>query len=171
MRIRGLSILLSCLALAACQGAGPASQAAPHAHASVAGSHVDVGDDQVSTFRVTAIDGWPVNRAADQDPSKTLGVDVVNDIDAGRPVRVAFEGLTRYRNTVRSLFWSTHGVDGSVEFVPAADTRYVVRGEIGAEGSVVWLENAATHEIVTRKFAVAPGAASAPDVHLPSSGL
>ena len=171
MRIRGLSILLSCLALAACQGAGPASQAAPHAHASVAGSHVDVGDDQVSTFRVTEINGWPVNRAAEQDPSRTLGVDLVNDIDAGRPVRVAFEGLTRYRNTVRSLFWSTHGVDGSVEFVPAADTRYVVRGEIGAEGSVVWLENAATHEIVTRKFAVAPGAASAPDVHLPSSGL
>ena len=173
MRIRGLPILLSCLALSACQGTGPASQgAAPRAHASIAGSHVDVDDDRVSTFRITAINGWPVNRAADQDPSKTLGVDAVNDIDAGRPVRVAFEGLTRYRNSVRSLFWSTHGVEGSIEFVPAADARYVVRGEIGPEGSVVWLEDGATHAVVTRKFTVAPEAAAAtPDMRTMTPGV
>ncbi len=164
MGIRGLSLLSSCLALAACQALPPAAQdVASRPHARVAGSHVDADADRVSTFRVTAIDGWPVNREANQDPSKTLGVDLANEVAAGRSVKVAFEGLTRYRNSVRSLFWSTYGVDGSVEFVPAADARYVVRGEIGPGGSSVWLENDATHEVVGQKFSAAPpAAASAP---------
>ena len=166
MRIRGLPILLSCLALTACQGFGPVPQdvVALRPHASISGSHVDL-DDRISTFRLTAIDGWPVDRAANQDPSKTLGVDSVNKVEAGHAVRVEFEGLTRYRNSVKTLFWATHGVDGSVEFVPAVDARYVVRGEIGEGGSSVWLENDATHEVVVRKFTITPAtAAPAPDM-------
>lgn len=165
MGIRGLSLLSSCLALAACQALPPAAQdVASRPHARVAGSHVDADADRVSTFRVTAIDGWPVNREANQDPSKTLGVDLANEVAAGRSVKVAFEGLTRYRNSVRSLFWDPRRVEGSVDFVPAVDTRYVVRGEIGDDGSTVWLENDSTHEVIVRKFTAAPKAAIAPDM-------
>lgn len=172
MRLRALSILLPCLVLAACQGFAPVAQEAValRPHASVAGSHVDL-DDRVSTFRLTAINGWPVDRSANQDPSKTLGVDSVNLVEAGRSVRVEFEGLTRYRNSVKTLFWATHGVDGKVEFVPAADARYVVRGEIGENGSTVWLENDATHEVVVRKFTITPAtAAPAPDMRSMAPG-
>lgn len=163
MRTSGIAILLTSLALAACQGLPPQDFSA-RPHASIAGSHVDSGDDRVDTFRITALNGWPVNRMAEQDPSRSLGVDLVNAIEPGRPVRVEFEGLARYRNSVRSLFWDTHRVEGSVDFVPAVDTRYVVRGEIGDAGSSVWLENESRHEVVMRKFTAAPKPAVAPDM-------
>ncbi len=163
MRFRGIPILWTSLVLAACQGLPPQDFSA-WPHASLAGSHVDTGGDRVDTFRITALNGWPVNRKAEQDPSRTLGVDLVNAIEPGRPVRVEFEGLARYRNSVRSLFWDPRRVEGSVDFVPAVDTRYVVRGEIGDDGSTVWLENDSTHEVIVRKFTAAPKAAIAPDM-------
>jgi hypothetical protein len=74
------------------------------------------------------------------------------------------EGLTRYGNPLKSLLWDPHRVEGSVEFVPAAGGPYVVRGDIGPEGSSVWLEDDATHAVVGRRFVAAPKApASVPE--------
>jgi hypothetical protein len=153
MRLRpALSIVCACLALAACKSVP--LDATPPAQASVAGSHVDSGDGRVDTFRVTEIDGHPIGRG--EEPYKTLGIDTVNAIDATRSVHVEFEGLARYGNPLKTLMWDPRRVQGSVDFVPLAQTRYVVRGEIGPDGSTVWLENDATHEVVVRKFTAAP---------------
>ena len=164
MRHRGLSILLSALVLAACQGV-PDDTLRPRA--TIAGSHADIGASRIDTFRVTAIDGHPVGRT--EEPMKTFGVDAVEQIPAGRSVRIEFEGLARYGNPAKSLFWDPMLVEGSVDFVPEPNARYVVRGEIGEKDSTVWLEVATTREIVARKF-VAPrkDAATAP---LPGSTL
>ena len=166
MRLRRhLLLATSCLALAACQGLGGSQDGAPRTYASVAGSHVDDGSGRVDTFRVTEIDGHPVGRS--EEPSKTLGVDAVNRVDAGRQVHVEFEGLTRYRNPAKTLFWDPHRVVGSVDFVPVAQGRYVVRGDIGQDGSTVWLEDDASHEVIVRKFVGAPAApASVPERNL-----
>jgi len=172
MRERGIVILFACAALAACQGLPP-TDAAGGPHATFLGSHVDIDSDRVDTFRITALNGWPVNRMAEQEPSRTLGVDLANAVAPGRPVRVEFEGATRYRNSVRSLFWSSHRVEGSVELTPVADARYVVRGALAGEtGSTVWLENEATHEVIGRKFTAAPAASGPASVdRRPAEGL
>jgi hypothetical protein len=171
MRLRGIPLLLTTVALAACQGLPPADFSA-RPHASLVGSHAEAADDRVDTFRVTALNGWPVNRAAEQDPSRSLGVDSINAIEPGRPVRVEFEGLARYRNPARSLFWDARRVEGSVEFVPVVDVRYVVRGELGDAGSSVWLENDSTHEVIGRKFSAQPKAAApAPDMRTMTPGV
>jgi hypothetical protein len=163
MKLRGLSIFLACVALAACQAVPDNGL-----HAVVAGSHVDAGEGRIDTFRVTQIDRTPIGRVGTSEPSKTLGIDAESPIAAGRPVHVEFEGLARYSNTMKSFFWSTMHVEGEVDFVPVADARYVVRGEIGTEeGSAVWLENDQTHEVIGRKFVTAPSAApSAPESHM-----
>lgn len=172
MRIRVLPIPLSCLVLAACSSLPP-QDFSNRPHASLVGSHVDAGADRIDTFRVTALNGWPVNRAAEQDPAHSLGVDSLNAVEPGRPLRVEFEGLTRYGNAVRSLFWNARRVEGSVELVPAADARYVVRGDLDAQaGPTVWLEDERTHDVIGRKFTVAPAAAaSTPDMRTMTPGV
>lgn len=165
MRIRGLSIALASLALAACQDLSQIQDNPALPHATVAGSHVDTSPDQVDTFRVLTIGGHPVNNLG-VEPARTMGVDAVNGIAAGRNVQIEFEGIARYRNTVRALFWSPMHVDGKVDFVPAAGAQYVVRGQISASGSTVWIEDAATHQVVDRKFVGIPAAAaSSAEVH------
>jgi hypothetical protein len=166
MRLRRhLLLASSCLALAACQGLGSVPKEAPRATASVTGSHLDDGQGRVETFRVTEIDGRPIGRG--DEPMKTLGVDALNRIDAGRRVHIEFEGLVRYDNPAKSLFWDPRRVVGSVDFVPAAGALYVVRGEIALDGSRVWLEDDASHEVIVRKFTTAPAApASAPERNL-----
>src|SRR5664280_2731926 len=44
-----------------------------------------------------------------------------------------------------------YSVEGAVDFTPKPDGRYVVRGELKAEGSSVWLEDEATGQPVTPK--------------------
>jgi len=155
MRLRRrLFLFSSCLALAACQGLGGGAEEASRPHATVTGSHLDDGNGRVDTFSVTEIDGHPIGRR--DDPEKTLGVDATNRIDAGRQVHIEFEGRARYWNPAKTLFWDPHLVEGSVDFVPAANARYVVRGEITPEGSSVWLEDDASHEVIVRKFMAAP---------------
>jgi len=164
MRLHALAPLVSCLVLAACAVSLPPGDLSGQPHATVSGSHVD-SPESVDTFRVTAIGGWPVNRTAEADPSKTFGVDLSNMLVPGRPVRVEFEGLARYRNAARTLFADPRRVEGSAEFVPTADQRVVVRGQIDAEQSTVWLEDERTHELIGRKFAAAPmPSASIPDM-------
>jgi hypothetical protein len=160
---RPLFLVSACLtlALAACQTAGGGSDAAPRPQATVVGSHLDDGNGRIDTFQVTEIAGRPVGRT--DEPMKTLGVDAGYHVDAGRQVHLEIEGLTRYSNPAKTLFWDPHRVTGALDFVPAAQARYVVRGEIGPEGSTVWLEDDASHEVISRKFVAAPaGAASTP---------
>ncbi len=173
MRLATLSIPLLSLALAACQSLAPQPDVATLAHATLAGSHVDVDGDRVDTFRALEIDGRGVLPITDQ-PVKLIGKDASNALPAGRGVRVDVEGLAFYRNTARRLFWSSLRVQGTIEFVPAAGASYVVNGAVAPEASSVWIEDAATHAVVGRKISIegrpapapadatAPGPATAP---------
>jgi hypothetical protein len=163
MRLRGLPSLLAGLALAACQTLPDTGL-----RANVADSHRDAGEGRVDTFRVTEIDGHPIGRVGTSEPAKSIGVDAVNPLVAGRSVHVEFEGLARFGNPAKTFFWDPMRVEGAVDFVPEADVRYVVRGEVGGtEGSSVWLEDDRTHAVIGRKFVAAPKpAASAPELNL-----
>jgi len=149
--------LTACLALAACASIGPLPyDRSAEPHAIVAGTHAsDPADDGiVRTFRVTAIDGWAVHGSV--DPSQTLGVDQRDTLPVGRKVRVDFEGLQRFYNPARTLFKSGQRAEGHVELTPVNGASYTVHGEIGPQGTTVWLEDDATHQRVGEVFTQAP---------------
>jgi hypothetical protein len=153
MRRLVVAVVLSGLALAGCEGTRFEDNAPPP-QAVVAGSHIDDDAAGIETFRVAAIAGRPVGRM--DDPSKTLGVDARYTVDAGRLVRVEFEGLVRYGNPLQTLVRNARRVEGSVEFTPVANARYVVRGRIDEKKSTVWLEDDATHETIGQVFTATP---------------
>ena len=176
MRLAALTITIIAVAVAGCQAMAPEPDAATQAHAAITDSHVDVTPDRVDTFRVLEVNGRRVLELGDQ-PIKKIGHDFTQLVAAGRPVRVEVEGLAFYNNTVRRMFWDPMHVQGVIEFVPAADAKYVVHGTVTPDLSTVWVENEATHEVVGAKVsAVGHGtpppadAASAPSAATLRSG-
>lgn len=174
MRLAALSISLLTLALAACGTAAPDVATIPHA--TLAGTHVNATDDRVDTFRALRIAGANVLPAADE-PARLIGIDASNLVAAGQSVHVEIEGLALYRNTFRRMFWDPMHVQGSVDFVPAANGTYSLRGSITPDVSSVWIENDATHEVVGGKLSAAghgapaaADAASAPSPQMRSGG-
>lgn len=161
MRFAALSISLLTLALAGCQAFAPQPDVATLPHASVAGTHIDVSDDRIDTFRAIEIDGHQVLEIVDQ-PVKLIGKDVTHLVVAGRSVRMEVEGFAFYNNTFRRMFWDPMHVEGAIEFVPVANATYVLRGSVTPEMSSVWLENASTHEVAGQKISAPGRGASAP---------
>ena len=174
MRLAALSISLLALAFAGC--GTPAPDVATIPHAALAGTHVDATDDRVDTFRTLKIDGTDVLPTTNE-PAKQIGVDASNLVTAGRSVHVEIEGMAMYRNTFRRMFWDPMHVQGTVDFVPTANTTYSLHGSITPDVSSVWIENDATHEVVGAKVSAtgygtpsAAGAASAPPPQMRSGG-
>lgn len=161
MRLAVLTITIIAATLAGCQAFAPQPGVATLAHASVTDSHLDVTDDRVDTFRVLEVDRRSVLDLGDQ-PTRKIGHDFTNLVAAGRPVRLEVEGLAFYYNTVRRLFWDPMHVQGVIEFMPAADARYVLHGSVTPELSTVWIENAATHEVVGAKVSAVGHGTPAP---------
>ena len=65
------------------------------------GSHVDVSDDRIDTYRALEINGYRVLELTDQ-PARLIGKDVTTLVAAGRNTRIEVEALAFYRNTVRA---------------------------------------------------------------------
>jgi hypothetical protein len=155
MRFAVLTIPTLLLALAACQST-PDLATLPHA--TLVGSHVAAEGDRTDTFRALSVDGRNVLPIVDQ-PVKLIGHDATDLLPAGRGVRVEIEGLAAYGDTLHRLMWDPMGTHGVVEFVPQAGATYAVRGAIAPEASSVWIEDNATHEVVSRRI-VTPGRAA-----------
>ncbi len=161
MRLAALSTTIIAAALAGCQAFAPEPDIATLPHAAVTDSHVDVTADRIDTFRVLEVDGRRVLELGDQ-PIKKIGHDFSYLLAAGRPVRVEVEALASYNNTMRRMFWDPMHVQGVIQFVPAADAKYVVHGAVTPELSTVWIENDATHEVVGAKVSAVGRGAPAP---------
>jgi hypothetical protein len=168
MRLAALTTTIIAATLAGCQALAPEPDIATLPHATVADSHADVGADRVDTFRVLEVNGRRVLDLGDQ-PIKKIGHDFTQLVAAGRPVRVEVEGLAFYNNTARRMFWDPMHVQGVVEFVPAADAKYVLHGSVTPDLSSVWIENADTHEVVGAKVS-AVGRGVAPPADAASAG-
>jgi hypothetical protein len=147
------------LALAGCQSTSLAPDAATVPHAKLASSHVDVDGDRTDVFRLLEVDGRDVIDATDLSV-KSVEVDHSHLLAAGRTAHLKVDALAYYANPVRRLAWDSMRIKGTIEFVPAADVAYVMRGSLTPELSSVWVENAATHEVVGKKVS-APGRGAA----------
>lgn len=148
------------LALAGCQSTSLAPDVATIPHAKITSSHLDVDKDRTDVFRVLAIDGRDAIDPTDMSP-KSVEVDHSQLVPAGRATQLKVDALAYYSNVARRMFWDPMHIKGTIDFVPAADASYVVRGELTQEHLSLWLENAATHEVVGKKLHAPGHAASA----------
>ncbi len=155
MRLAVLSFPFLTLALAGCQGVAPTPDLKTVPHATLVSSHVDVDNDRTDIFRVLEIDGRSAIDPTDLSV-KSVEIDHTELVAAGRNAHVAVDALAYYNNTGRRLFWDAMRIKGTIEFVPAPDTTYVIRGSLTPAVSSVWIENGATHQIVGNKVS-APG--------------
>lgn len=74
-------------------------------------------------------------------------------IEAAKPQRVRIMGDYVSSAPIVLLFNTARGVRtivGTVEFTPRPGRSYIVTGKLGKDGAI-WIEDAKTHEIVTRK--------------------
>jgi hypothetical protein len=67
---------------------------------------------------------------------------------AERPVQVDLRGITHHAAPILALTSRSYEVAGTVQFVPKAGARYVVRGQLAEAGSSVWIEDSASGERV-----------------------
>jgi hypothetical protein len=154
MRLPALSFSLFTLALAGCAGVAlPDVATVPHAR--LTSSHVDVDNDRTDIFRVLGIDGRDVIDATDLSV-KNVGTDHSHLVAAGRNAHVEVDSMAFYGNGARRLFWDSMHIQGGIDFTPAADANYVVRGTLTPAVSTVWIEDSATHQVVGNKVS-APG--------------
>ena len=155
MRLPVLSIASFTLAFAGCANLAPLPDASTVPHATLASSHIDVDGDRVDLFRYLVVDGHDVIDPTDLS-IKSVEIDHHVLLAAGRNAHVDIDALAYYGNGARRLFWDPMHVQGSIDFVPAADASYVVRGTLTPERSTVWVEDSATHQVVGKKVS-APG--------------
>jgi len=152
--------IAAALALAGCQSSPLAPDVATIPHAKLVSSHVDVDADRTDIFRLLEVDGRDVIDATDLSV-KNVEIDHSHLLAAGRTVQLKVDALAYYGNPVRRLAWDSMRIKGTIEFVPVADASYVMRGALTPERSSVWVENAATHEVVGKKVSAPGRAASA----------
>ena len=154
-----LSLSLVTLAVAGCQTpSGPDPATVPHAMLS--SSHVDIDSDRTDVFRLLEVDGRDAIDATDLS-IKSVEIDHKQLLAAGRATQLKIDALAFYSNPVRRLAWDSMRIKGTIEFVPAVDANYVVRGALTPELSSVWVEDAATHAVVGKKLSAPGRAASA----------
>jgi hypothetical protein len=160
MRPAFLSLSFVALAVAGCQSTSLAPDVATIPHARIASSHVDVDPDRTDVFRLLEVDGRDVIDATDLSV-KSVEIDHTHLLAAGRAAQLKVDALAFYSNPVRRIAWDAMRIKGTIEFVPVADASYVMRGALTPELSSVWVENAATHEVVGKKLSAPGRAASA----------
>ncbi|MFN7571825.1 MAG: hypothetical protein ACK5TK_10305 [Betaproteobacteria bacterium] len=116
---------------------------------------------KAQVFAVTSIDGVRVyntpgaSRQASQGRGFALTTNTVSRPVAARPLKVGLIATHITAAPIHEIASRAAGtffsVEGVVDFTPQADRSYVVRGELKAQGSLVWIEDSASGEVVTQK--------------------
>lgn len=97
-----------------------------------------------ATRRATEGQGFhlSVQDALRRVPAKPFKAKLVATHVTGAPIHELY-------SRARGTFFS---VEGEIEFTPAPDGDYIVRGELKEDGSSVWIEDARTKQPVTAKI-------------------
>ncbi len=67
------------------------------------------------------------------------------------PTKAGLKCQTVHAAPILALTGTVHSVEGTVDFQPSPDGRYVVKGVLAPSGSSVWIEDAASGKVVTAK--------------------
>jgi hypothetical protein len=63
-------------------------------------------------------------------------------------------GITHYAAPILTVINTVYEVDGDIRFTPKVDHRYTVKGTLTDKYSAVWLEDAATGQIIDHKIEI-----------------
>lgn len=70
------------------------------------------------------------------------------------PVTLSIAGRTHYAAPILALTNSVYEIKGQIDFVPQKNRSYTVRGELGENHSVVWVEDDIDHQVMGKKIEV-----------------
>ncbi len=119
------------------------------------------GSSKADFFVVEQINGADVDNSLNETFRRNKGRGLAmtpyfisRPLVADQPLKVAVKGRTHYAAPIQALTRTVYQVKGVVEFSPKANTRYVVRGQLGENYSVVWIEEAESGQPVGQKVEV-----------------
>ena len=118
------------------------------------GKKIDSG--KADLFYLSHIDGKQIHnsRFATLDASYGQGnylltVYLQNTVPAEKH-KFTIVGRTEYAMPIRALAGTVYEVKGDVEFSPVPDRRYVIKGNLSEQQSVVWIEDSSNGEVIEK---------------------
>lgn len=130
--------------------------------ATIADSWNSEGSKKAQLFMVTEVDGQAIQNSDTESSSLSKGAGArlyvaitTRDVPA-KPLKLKLVATHTTGAPIHGLFSQAAGtfysVSGVVDFTPMADGKYVVKGVLKKDGSSVWIEDAATGQVVTEKI-------------------
>jgi len=156
------SLVLSLLlVLSACAPLPAVPDGYPGPTARVSDSREYENGGKAAFFVLAAINGRPIetsleaSRRASYGKGFSLSAQYIERQVPAEPMKVKLIGTHQTAAPIHEIFSRIGGyfqsVEGVVDFAPAANGNYIVKGELSPNGSSVWIENRDTSERVTEK--------------------
>jgi len=157
-----LSLLLAAaIAISGCATYKPIPEGYSGPTANITDSGIVEDGTKAQIFALTEIDGNKIGNSfiasaqASQGRGFSLSSRFIERAVPVRPMKLTLRASHVTAAPIQAMALQLAGrfysVEGAVDFTPKPDGRYVVRGELKAEGSSVWLEDEATGQPVTPK--------------------
>lgn len=153
--LTAIAIPLLLSACAATQPPVPESYGGPIAK--VTDSMANVTSKQGDFCVLRSIDGRQISNSINETLERgrgkglTLHAWVTDRRIPAVPAKVGLKCQTVHAAPILALAGTVYAVEGTVDFKPSSDGRYVVKGVLAPGGSSVWIEDATSGEVVTTK--------------------
>jgi hypothetical protein len=115
---------------------------------------------QADFFYLSHLDGKKIKdsliqtRMENRGHGMSMSPAVLNRQVPARPAVFRIVGRTEYAAPILALTHTVYEVAGEISFTPEPDKIYVVKGELGAAYSAVWLEESGSGAIVDHKIEI-----------------
>jgi hypothetical protein len=114
---------------------------------------------QVGIFMVSKVNGRLIENTSGATARANQGMGmgfaftkvVSRDVPAEK-LTLTIEGLTQSASDFQAMFAKNYSVNGDIELNARPGASYAVKGELYAGRQAIWIEDAATGKIVTRKI-------------------
>ncbi|NCT84154.1 MAG: hypothetical protein GXC94_13485 [Comamonadaceae bacterium] len=150
-----LAVLVLLSACAAMQPPVPESYSGPVAK--VTDSMANVTSKQGDFCVLRSVDGRQISNSINETLERgrgkgfTLYAWITDRRIPAVPTQAGIKCQTVHAAPILALTGTVYSVEGTVDFRPVPDGRYVVKGVLAPTGSSVWIEDAVSGEAVTAK--------------------
>jgi len=126
--------------------------------ATISDTGIQNGRTEVDMFVVTRVNGNDVRTSMDSTRAQNYGMGLsvvpayVEHTVPAQPITVTIMGHSYHGAPILSMLNSEYEVSGTVNFTPALNRIYEVRGTLSAHYSAVWVEEAASGRIMGKKI-------------------
>ena len=156
-----IAAVAACLALAGCATYQPVPAGYGGPVVTVTDSVISEDNSKAQFFVLEEVDGHPIETSfgataqASRGRGFALSLRLIERQLPVRPVKVKLYAGHTTGAPIHAVFSQLAGtffsVEGIVDFSPALEHHYVVKGELKKQGSSVWIEDAETGQLVTEK--------------------